>query len=218
MTLRVAPCLVLLALTGCRHLEAPDNRQKFEVLIRVATPQGEPVQGAQITLEGKPIGATSDQGVSVLPFTSNEGDTYDLGIQCPTGLQSPSKPITVTLRKLADGKRPEFVASCAPTSQLVLVAVRTDNGPNLPILYLGNEIGRTDQAGAALVGLRLPPNESFELKIGTSEPGAEWLRPQSPSTTFPVKTQDDVLVYEQKFTIEKPKKVFVGKAKGPKRL
>lgn len=218
MTLRVMTCLTVLALSGCNKLASPDTRLKFEVLIRTTTPEGQPVKGTQILLDSKPIGVTSDQGTAILPFTANEGESYDLAIQCPQGLQSPAKPIAVTLRKLADAKRPEFEALCAPTSQLVLVAVRAENGPNLPVLYLGNEIGRTDASGAALVGVRLPPNESFELKLDTTGKDAALLRPENPSTTFPVKNQDDVLIFDQKFKLEKVKVKAVGKASGPTKI
>jgi len=206
-------------LAGCDRISfEPNTKQNFEVMVRVTTPLTQPVKGAQVLLDNKAIGATSDQGTSVLKFVANEGESYDLNVQCPQGLQSPAKPIRVTLRKLADKKRPEFSATCSPSSQVVVVAVRADGGANLPILYLGNEIGRTDSAGAASVAVRLPPNESFELKLGTTEPGTETLRPQNPSTTFTVKDRDDIVHYDQKFTRELVKRVVKGKPTGPKKI
>lgn len=211
--------LGLVGLCGCGRITLePNTKQTFEVLIRVATPQSQPVKGAQIVNSGKVVNTTSDQGGAVLKFTANEGETFDLQVQCPQGLQSPAKPIQVTLKKLADSKRPEFSAVCSPASQVVVVAVRTENGPNLPVLYLGNEVARTDASGAANVALRLPPNETFELKLGTAEKGAERLRPQNPSASFTTKDHDEILPFDQKFTIETVKVRPVGKAKGPTKI
>jgi hypothetical protein len=211
-------CLALLV-TGCGRLSLePNTKQSFEVLVRVTTPLTQPVKGAQILLDNKAIGATSDQGTSVLKFVANEGESYDLAVQCPQGLQSPAKPIRVTLRKLADSKRPEFSALCAPSSQVVVVAVRAEGGPNLPVLYLGNEIGRTDASGAANVALRLPPNESFELKLGTTEPDGKMLQPENPVASFTVKDRDEILQFEQKFSRLKKAVIAAPKAKGPIKL
>jgi hypothetical protein len=211
--------VLALSLVGCGRLSLePNTKQNFEVLIRVTTPQGQPVKGSQILLDNKAVGASNDAGTSVLKFVADEGESYDLAVQCPQGFQAPTKPIRVTLRKLADSKRPEFSTVCSPASQVMVVAVRADGGPNLPILYLNNEIGRTDEAGAANVALRLAPNETFELKIGTEVPGGETLRPQNPSTTFTMKDRDEVAHYNLKFTRELKKVKYVGRPVGPTKL
>lgn len=204
---------------GCGRLSLePNTKQKFEILVRVSTPLGQPVMGAQFLLENKAVGSTLTDGSAVMKFVANEGESYDLAVQCPQGFQAPTKPIRVTLRKLEDGKRPEFGTTCSPSSQVMVVAVRAEGGANLPILYLNNEIGRTDEAGAANVALRLAPNETFELRLGTTEPGAETLRPQNPSTTFTVKDRDDIMHFEQKFTREIVRRFVGAKPKGPKKL
>jgi hypothetical protein len=204
---------------GCGRLSLePNTKHKFEIVVRAATPQGQPVMGAQLLLENKPVGSTVADGSAILKFVANEGETYDLVVQCPQGFQAPAKPIQVTLRKLADGKRPEFATTCAPSSQVLVVAIRAEGGPNLPVLYLNSEIGRTDEAGAANVALRLAPEETFELKLGTHEPGNETLRPQNPTTTFTVKDKDDILHFDRKFTREVIRRPAVKKPTGPKPL
>ncbi|MCS6899629.1 MAG: hypothetical protein RMJ98_05105 [Myxococcales bacterium] len=209
---------VLLPL-GCGRLSLePNTKHKFEILVKAATPQGQPVMGAQLLLENKPVGSTQADGTAIMKFVANEGETYDLVVQCPQGFQAPAKPIQVTLRKLADGKRPEFATTCAPSSQVLIVAVRAEGGPNLPVLYLNNEIGRTDEAGAAHVALRLAPEETFELKLGTTEPGNETLRPQNPTAIFTVKDRDEILHFDQKFTREVLRRPVYKKPPGPKPL
>lgn len=208
-----------LLLSGCGRLSLePNTKLTFKILVRTTTPQGQPVKGAQILLENKVIGASHEDGATELKFIANEGESYDLSIQCPQGFQAPTKPIRVTLRKLADNKKPEFAAACAPSNQVLIVAVRADGGPNLPVMYLNNEIGRTDESGAANVALRLAPNESFELTLNTTGPGAETLRPQNPTMTFAIKDRDDIASFEQKFTREYTRRVIRAAPKGPKRL
>jgi hypothetical protein len=216
--------LVLLAFplaTGCSrvHLDA-DTRAKFEVIVRITSDKTRPVPGAQLMLDGAKVGTTGTDGSATLRFVGNEGEAYDLQVACPAGLQSPSKPIGVTLRKLAENSRkPEFSAVCPPATQMTVVAVRAENGPNLPVLYLGKEVGRTDTAGAANVALRLAPNESFELTLGTDEKGAERLQPKNPTSAFTVKDHDDIVTFEKRFSLEKLKPRPVGRPRvGPKKL
>jgi len=218
MRSKLLPALALLFL-GCGRLSLePNTKQAFEVMVRATTPQGQPVKGAQLLLDNKAVGSTIDDGSAVMKFVANEGESYDLVVQCPQGFQAPQKPIRVTLRKLADSKRPEFATSCAPSSQVLVVAVRAEGGANLPVMYLNNEIGRTDDSGAANVALRLAPIEVFDNKPATTETGAETLRPQNPTMTFTVKDRDDIVHFEQKFTREVIRKVVRGGPKGPKKI
>jgi hypothetical protein len=205
---------------GCGKLTLEaDTRSRFEILLKVTTDGNAPVSGALLQLKDATVGTTGAEGSSVLKFTANEGESFDIGVQCPAGMQSPPKPVQITLRKLADtSRRPEFTASCPSATKVVVVAVRADGGPNLPVLYLGNEVARTDASGAANVALRLAPNDTFELKLSTNDKGSERLRPQNPSLSFTMKDKDDVVVFEQKFSLEAKKAVGVSKPKLPKRI
>jgi hypothetical protein len=206
--------------SGCGKLSLEaDTRAQFEILLKVNTDNNVPVQGAILQLREQTVGTTGPEGSSVLKFTANEGESFDIAVKCPTGLQSPPKAVLITLRKLADvTRRPEFTAACPSATKVVVVAVRADGGPNLPVMYLGNEVGRTDQSGAANVALRLAPNDTFELQLNTSDKSNERLRPQNPSLSFTMKEKDDVVVFETKFSLEAKKVVAVGKKALPKRI
>jgi hypothetical protein len=207
---------------GCGKLTLDaDTRATYEAIVRVSSGDpGKPVANANLLANGTKVGYTGPDGSATLKFVGNEGETYDIQVECPAGLQSPSKPIAITLRKIVSpSKRPEFAASCPPATQVMVVAVRADNGPNLPVLFLGKEVARTDASGAAHVALRMTPNDTFELKLGTDEKGSERLKPQNPTATFTVKDHDDIVPFDQKFTLDAPKR-RVGKPKpsGPTRL
>jgi hypothetical protein len=183
------------------------EKPPVEVLVKVQSDPGRPLKGAVVLYNGKPIpGATTDdKGVAKITLTGNEGDTYDVTVKCPAGHQSPSKPVSITLHRFAEpAQAPEYDVSCPPTTRTIVVAVRAENGANLPILHLGRAIGRTDGAGAATVLLEdLDADSQFELTLDTTGKGNDVLKPQNPSSVFTVKRADDVLTMDVKFVVEK---------------
>lgn len=190
------------------------------VKVVVESDPGVPLGGAKILSVGKPVGTTGVDGVAELTLRGEEGQSFDLTLQCPEGYKSPTTNLTVVLRRLADPtKVPVYTASCPPTTRTVVVAIAADKGPNLPVLYLGRAVARTDASGAADVLLHVPPGEQFSLTLSTAEKGAEGLRPQSPVATFNVKDNDDVFVFTPRFTVEQ-KRVYrpPPAPKGPTRI
>ncbi len=189
------------ALSGCKLLEPPPA-PAYESTVKVEGDPGQPLAGAKITYKGQKIGTTNNEGRLKLRLKGAEGEVFDLIVACPSGYQSPAKPLAVTLRKVAEqGARPEYKVSCPPTTRTVVVAIRAENGPNLPVRYLGREVGRTDQSGAAHVKLSVSPNQALQLSLDTSE--EKNLRPQSPTQQFEVKNADEVFVFDQTFKKER---------------
>ncbi len=190
-----------LSLAACSSKPPP----RFEVVVKVQGDPGEPLPGAVVLFQGKQVGKTNEKGRTVLGLKGVEGQTYAFTVQCPSGYKSPSQPTAVTLRRIAEpSKRPEYLVDCPPTTRDVVVAVRADNGPNLPVVYLGRKVATTDASGAADVLLKMPPNQSFKLMLDTSGDADKRLRPQNPTATFDVKEQDDIFVFDQTFKRERP--------------
>lgn len=196
---------------------ASEQKQKppVEVLVKVTGDPGKPIKNASIVFGGKPIATTDDTGSAKLTLSGNEGDNYDVQVKCPQGFQSPSKPLAIALHRLAEpSTMPEYEISCPPTTRTIVVAVRAENGPGLPVLYLGRAIGKTDASGAATVLLdTLEADSQFDLTLDTTAKGNEQLRPQNPSMSFTVKRSDDVFTFDVKFVIEKKAVVWHGPAK-----
>ncbi|MGH7280127.1 MAG: hypothetical protein ACRELY_01265, partial [Polyangiaceae bacterium] len=141
--------------------------------------------------------------------TGADGTTSDFMVRCPADFTSPTAPISITIRRLSGtGNLPEYTAACPPNVRRVVVAVRADGGPNLPITYLGKPVGKTDASGAAHLLLAMKPGDQFQLGLDTSAPGLERLRPESPAKVFVVKDADDIQVFDIKFTLEKLKPVY----------
>jgi hypothetical protein len=130
---------------------------------------------------------------------------------------SPSKPTSVRLTRFADkSKVPEYTVACPPMLRRVVVAVKAENGPNLPVVYLNKVITRTDVSGAAHFALEVAPNTQFQVTLDTAENSR--LKPISPSKPFTVPSHDDILVFDQKFDLEKVRVIAAPRPNIPKAL
>lgn len=215
-----APFVVagLLCLAACDSLKEKPP-EPYHVEVRVEADPGQPVTNADILLGANKVATTASDGTAKLKLRGEEGETLTFAVKCPEGHLTP-KPIGVTLRRIADPKKqPVYEVSCPPTTRTIVVAVRADNGPHLPVMFLGREVAKTDASGAAHVSLQLRPDEAFQLMLKTSatEEG-KWLRPQDPVATFRVKHHDDVVTFDQTFEEKRRPAIRWSRPTGPKPL
>ena len=189
------------SVASCQQPPPPDP---FQISVRVESDPGIPVTGATIARSNRPLGTTDTAGRSTLKLDGVEGEITDVTVTCPDGFQTPPKPINIRLTRLAEkSKIPEYAVRCPPSMRRVVVAVRADNGPNLPVLYLDKAVTRTDGSGAASFALEVPPGSQFSVALATAE--RKDLKPINPSKLFVVNQQDDVFLFDQRFEIEKKK-------------
>lgn len=174
----------------------------FQITLVVVGEDKKPVPNASI-LSGTTVAATTGEtGKAKLAFRGQEGTTVNLTIRCPAAYTSPSKPVAVGLRHLDPGSpAPRYEARCIRQTHSIVIGLRAQNGSNLPIIRLGQVIGKTDAGGEAHLLLQTIPNEAISLKLDTS--GNEALRPESPNVTFMSKDTDEFVLLEQKFTVKK---------------
>ena len=210
----VAPLLLGLATTACDALDAPPAPPQV-IVVNVTSDPGVPLPGAVLLFEGKEVARTNESGRGQLQLNGNDGQQFQVRVKCPDGYDSPSRPVVVQIKRLADkNKFPEYAVSCPPRERAVVVAIRAQGGSDLPVLHLGREVARTDDSGAAHVLLNLPPGENFELQLDTEE--QDDLKPQSPIQVFSVASRDDVFLFDQKFESTKPKVIYRGGPAKPK--
>ena len=197
--------VALLALStgaACASIEPPAPPPP-RVANPVTTDPGKPLANAVLSFRGKKVATTGPDGVGVMKLVGRDGESFSVTVTGPEGFESPEKPIQVLLKRLAEGsKMPEYSAMCPPTSRTIVVAVRAENGPDLPVVYLGREVARTDASGAAHVLLKLPPGDQFSLMLSTGDD--KLMRPQSPVASFAVGNKDDVFLFDQRFEKQKP--------------
>ena len=211
MALRGA--LASIAIAAGASCAPPPPPPPFHVNLTVESDPGMPLEGAQVFSRGKVVGVTGPTGVAALSLAGAEGTTFDFSIQCPEGYKSPLTPLTVLLRRLGSAAT-EYKARCFPLMRTAVVAIDADKGPNLPVVYLGREVARTDESGAASVLLSVTPGEEFTVTLSTQDKAAQALRPQNPSVTFRPKDQDDLFVFSEQFTLPKAA-VVVPRPVGP---
>jgi hypothetical protein len=197
----------LVAVAGCSKAGLELDEPKpvpFELQVNVTSDPGVPLAEVQVLRGTQVVGTTTPTGATMLKFGGAEGDQVDLTIKCPADYESPSKPLTVSLRRFAPGSPPpKFETRCPPALRTMVVGLRAENGPNLPVTYLGRTVARTDASGAALFVVHVKPAEPVEITLSTAEPGAGMLRPQSPTLTFVARDKDDYVVLDQNFTVLK---------------
>ena len=196
--------LCALISAGCSKIIDEPKALPFEVQVTIVSDPGKPLAGAELLAGTKVVGRTGAAGTAMLRFTGTEGDQVDLVVRCPADYESPSRTLSIGLRRLAPGSPlPKFEAACPPTSRTTVVGVRADNGPNLPVTLLGRVVARTDTSGAALFTLHTKSGEQVVVTLDTT--GEELLKPQNPALTFVAKDQDDFVLLETAFTVGKKK-------------
>lgn len=192
--------------SGCKDLDPPPP-PPYQLYLKVESDPGKPVAGATVTRANhKSPTQTGDDGRALLTLTGAEGDVVDLFVKCPDIFTSPSKPIPVRLTRLADKSRiPEYATACPPSLRKVVVAVKAENGPFLPVVYLNKAITKTDASGAAHFALEVAPGAQFNVTLDTADNNK--LKPASPTKPFTVGQTDEILLWEQRFDVERPKTV-----------
>ncbi len=205
--------LAALCITSCTKPASQGGTYRLSV--KVTSEPGRPLPGVSVAYLGQTVGRTDAQGIAGLSTRGSEGEHVTLTVTCPDGFHAPSKAIDVVLHHWSEaGRKPEYEFQCSPLNRTVVVIVRADHGPNLPVLYLGREIARTDESGAAHALVSVPASDDMEITLSTSEPGSERLRPQNPTMKFTATDREPLKLYSVKFSLEPEKRHAI--AAGPR--
>lgn len=182
---------------------APTVRTDQAVEVRVTDYAGAPVEGASLVTGTRDVSTTAKDGVAKLSLTGRDGDLFEIGIKCPTGYTPPAEPLLVRFLSV-DGGLASHLARCRKVRHRLVVLVRANGGPDLPILRLGRVVGTTDQSGAASLMLDLDLDERAELTLSTASLAKEKVTPRDPSAVFDLGDSDDVKVFDVTFSRPKP--------------
>jgi hypothetical protein len=196
------PLAAALALVACA-CAPPPKRQPYNVDVHFLSDPGVPLAGATLQRGGNSLGQSGDDGLLALALEGQPGDTIELQPECPSGYRTPTAPLAVLLRELAS--RPEYTIACPPLTRTLVIAVRAQQGPHLPLRHLGTELARTDAAGVAHAVLQAKPGDTLTLTLDTS--AQPELMPQQPELRVHVPERDELFVFDQAFHRPKPKAV-----------
>jgi hypothetical protein len=190
----------VIATAGCGVFESPPPPAPYKALLTVTGDPGQPLFGATVTSgKNQPI-LTGVDGRANLILTGAEGDVREVTVTCPPGHQQVSGAIAIRLTRLAGDALPTYSVSCPPLRRKVVVAIRAENGPYLPVRYLNQIVATTDAGGAAHFALEIEPG-TFSVQLDTSE--RKDLKPPSPGRILSVGQQDEILVLDQRFEVIK---------------
>jgi hypothetical protein len=184
---------------------APPAPSQYPFTVFCRDDQGQPLAGVKLHGAETWEAQSPASGAIKTSLRGIEGQVVVLRAECPEGYQRTVTTLPVSLRRFANAQTtPQFEVICKSLLRSIVVAVRAENGSNLPVTYLGEAVDTTDAFGAAHVLLKVPPEETLELALDTrSQPH---LRPQNPSQRFKVPTTDQWLLLEQDFVAHVPKK------------
>jgi len=199
-----AAMVCAVALLGCGSAKSVPAQH---VMIEVTGGPGEVVQGARVAIRGRVVASTDRDGRAALALDGAEGTLHPVDVRCPEDrYRSPSEPIVLQKTLLKDPKNvPRYGVSCARKAHLLVLALRVEHGAGLPVLHLGKQVARLDEAGAATAAFELGDGERIDLTLDTATEPA--LLPRSPTLSVQGTNTDDFTVVDFAFTKkEKPKR------------
>jgi hypothetical protein len=211
------PQALLMAACSALDPSPPESGPTFPVILSVKRDAANPVPGAGIFEGSNLLGTTDATGTVQLALSGVEGGSASLNVKCPDGFASPQLPLRVGLRRLApNSPAPRFNSECVPLVHSIVAAVRTENGPNLPISFLNQVVGHTDELGVGHVLLETAPRQPITLTLDTREHPN--LSPQNPALTFMAPEREALVLLEQKFMVKKVKAPRPRQAPRPTRI
>lgn len=185
---------------GCARKESAT----YQVLVRVESDPGKPLPGARVAIQGNEQGISNDQGVVALRLAGAPGEVVVVDTTCPSEYRPPKAPLSIVLRRTTEDRHPEFRVSCPPIKRTMVLAVRAQNGADLPVRYLGKEIARTDHVGAAHALLAVDPGETVTVVLDTAAPQHARLMPQNPELKVVIPERDELVILDQTFRVPAP--------------
>jgi len=214
-------CLVsalgALTLTATLSCQPPPPPPATSLAIRARAETGAALSNVEIFAGSALVARTDAEGRAHVNLTGADGLTFELKIKCPEGFRSPLEPLIVRRIVLAGPSNvPEYAVTCHATRHTLVVVVRADGRPGLPVVYLGKTIAQTDRSGVAHVMMDMDVRERVELTISTAGKENEKLHPQNPVQYFELADSDAIQFFDVTFSRDPKVKAPPVKAKpGP---
>jgi hypothetical protein len=189
----------------------------FLVEVRVDGDEGLPLAGVAVAVNASSNGVTDPNGLSVHESLLPDGSALTFEVTCPKDTV-PVASFSAKVLRTEDRRPLSYKVACKANSRSIVVAIRAENGPDLPVRYLDQVVGRTDRSGAAHLSLRIPVGEPFSIRLDTSE--NDKIKPKDPKAQFVADGRDDVKLFNVKFDVEKKRVPVYIKPKrvGPKEI
>jgi len=201
---RALPAVAVVALTlfGCSAAPRPT----FAVHFHVSSDNGDAVVGAKISVRRVVIGSTDGNGVLEAAVDGTEGDAASVDLHCGEAFleDHEREPIKLTTaRRISKAAQEGLVyeAICTRKQRDVVIVAHAE--PGIGLLMDGRQVAATNSLGTAQV---LVPVESTNarVQVGFDTAARPDLQPRNPGRAYDLDPGDNVLVFEQKFTVATP--------------
>lgn len=193
--------VLLVAALGC----TPEKvSSEYHLRIHVTNVPGDPLSHVPVTLNGRRLGLTGEDGFADIAIIGSEGMHANLRLECPQNYRQPTEPLSVGLFDYASGSAPEITTVCEQERVREGVIVRSVGAHDLPFAIRGQAAGVTDAGGIAHALAEGTPGETVDLVFDTS--AFPDLAPSNPSIRVVFGNHDDALLAEQRFET-KPRKI-----------
>lgn len=193
--------IVAIASAACSDEPPPPT---YTLTFRATSDGEDPIAGASVATEDTVLGQTDSNGILRIQFQGKEGTTIPITVACPDTYDTTDPEITLTLRRVValgteQGAAPELRRDidCVPRQRTSVLIVRARGRAGLPVLVDGEQRAVTDDGGVAHLVFASAPGREVTVQISTAD--APRLRPQNPSRTFTLPTEDDILWMDQPF-------------------
>lgn len=185
----------------------PSLNKSFNVVFLATSDDGEPVQGAKFSSGTTTIGTTDKTGRIAVALEGVDGQSVPMTVSCPDSYVPPEEQPALRLTEVRKVNQvvpaPISVETiCTRKMRDVVLVVRTNNAPSLPVDIGGRSAGQTDADGNALFHLKLD-REMRSVSVSLSTAASPSLRPQNPSRVFELDGQDAVLLVDQAFSVDR---------------
>lgn len=226
---------VVLLFVGCPVACETPPVPSVTLAVKVVDVEHQPLKDAAVSLDGVPLGVSDGNGRVSASIKGPEGRRVQLTVSCPERYVLKSempremrvrfmRPMTGPLESTGDD-RPSTAflplsetVVCRPETQSFVLLVATDQRGDLPVKARGKTVSKTDGDGVAQMVLSGSPGQEIEVVIDTS--AQTTLRPAMPSRRLTVPEIPQILVFEQHFKKEVPKRKIRKKKRrlGPRRI
>lgn len=192
----------------------------FAVIFRVVSDEDAKLAGARLTSGKQELGVTGADGELHLRLKGREGQTIPVGVDCPEGYVSPSglPELRLAASRRVGGEELQAIvyeAVCTRREREVVLVVNAGTS-DLPVHVGGAPKARTDQDGTAHVLLEID-RETKNLSVSLDTSSRPELKPQNPSRTFELEGSDAILLFDQEFVVQKPRRATRPARQLPKR-
>jgi hypothetical protein len=200
--------LSLLAVVNAACATQKPPPEPYRVELRAAASDGRPLAGVELSINDKVAGTTGVDGRLLRDVTGAEGTLLRIGAKCPPDSEPQSELPSLRLartKSISASRSQPLTAEvrCSPTHRDVVVVIKAERGPRLPVLIDGKAVATTDDDGTAHVMLRRAAGEGkVEVALDTASQAS--LKPVSPSRTYDLAGRDAVVLFEQSFSTSAP--------------